>query len=162
RMLDLDLGGAIGRQTRSGRSFLPGPGVAGPQERHEMQRCRRRATVRGGYLPEDIVGAGPGVFDRDVKITRFLQNSRIQQLEFRLLGGSALVFCYQRTVREGRLRVFVKHSQVGMARGGVEIVIDFLDVLAVIAFAVGQPEQPLLEDWIALVPQRKAEAPVKV
>jgi hypothetical protein len=28
----------------------------------------------------------------------------------------------------------------------------------VIAFFVGQPEQPLLEDWVALVPQRDSEA----
>src|SRR5207302_170724 len=36
----------------------------------------------------------------------------------------------------------------------------FLDVLAVIAFRVGEPEQPLLEDRIVLVPQGDREAEV--
>src|SRR5262249_23161175 len=41
----------------------------------------------------------------------------------------------------------------------VEVEVVFLDVLAVIAFAVGQPEQAFLEDGVLAVPQgqRKAE-----
>ena len=45
-----------------------------------------------------------------------------------------------------------------MAWGRIEVVIELLDVLAVIAFAVGQPKHSLLQNRIALVPQRKAEA----
>ena len=44
---------------------------------------------------------------------------------------------------------------VGVA---VEIEVVLLDVLAVIALAVGQAEQPLLEDRVAAVPQREREA----
>src|SRR5262245_42741817 len=40
----------------------------------------------------------------------------------------------------------------------VEVVVAFLDVFAVIAFAVRQTEQTLLEDRIARVPHREAEA----
>ena len=36
------------------------------------------------------------------------------------------------------------------------------DVLAVVALAVGQPEQPLLQDRIAAVPQRQRETPAQV
>src|SRR6516165_5705481 len=58
---------------------------------------------------------------------------------------------------EGRLRVLVKvfHIRVGWRRVEVEIV--FLDVLAVVPLAVGQPEQAFLEDLIASVPQAKRE-----
>ena len=45
-----------------------------------------------------------------------------------------------------------------MGRRAVEIVIQLLGVLAVIAFGIGEPEQPLLEDRIAMVPQCDGEA----
>src|SRR5262245_6731181 len=45
-----------------------------------------------------------------------------------------------------------------MRRGVVEVVVALLDVLAVIAFVVGQAKQPLLQDRIATVPQRQGEA----
>src|SRR5262249_7831478 len=40
----------------------------------------------------------------------------------------------------------------------IEIEVILLDVLAVIPLAVGQSEQPFLEDWIAPIPQREREA----
>ena len=40
----------------------------------------------------------------------------------------------------------------------VEVEVVLLDVLAVVALAVGQPEQPLLEDRVLAVPQRQREA----
>ena len=42
------------------------------------------------------------------------------------------------------------------------VIIQFLDVLAVVALAVGQAEQPLLQDRVAAVPQRDAQAPAQV
>ena len=45
-----------------------------------------------------------------------------------------------------------------MRRRGVEVVVELLDVLAVVALGVGQAEQPLLEDRVAAVPQRQGEA----
>ena len=48
--------------------------------------------------------------------------------------------------------------QVRVARGRVEVVVDLLDVLAVVALRPGQPEEPLLEDGIGAVPQRQGEA----
>jgi hypothetical protein len=41
---------------------------------------------------------------------------------------------------------------------GVEIVVELLHVLAVVAFAVRQAEQALLQDGIAPVPQRDRQA----
>src|SRR6185503_13698483 len=39
-----------------------------------------------------------------------------------------------------------------------EIVVDLLDVLAVVAFLVGQAEQPLFQDGVVPVPQRERQA----
>jgi hypothetical protein len=45
-----------------------------------------------------------------------------------------------------------------MSRRAVEVEVVLLDVLAVVALAVGEPEQPLLEDRVAPVPEREREA----
>ena len=45
-----------------------------------------------------------------------------------------------------------------MARDRVEVPPVLLDVLAVIALSPGQPEGPLLQDRVAPVPQRQAQA----
>jgi hypothetical protein len=45
-----------------------------------------------------------------------------------------------------------------MRRRAVEVVVELLDVLAVIALGIGQPEQPLFEDRVAAVPQRQTQA----
>src|SRR5262249_32635798 len=52
----------------------------------------------------------------------------------------------------------ILHIRVG--RGAVEVIVIFLDVLAVIGLAVGQAEYPFLEDRVLAVPQgqRKAQS----
>src|SRR4051794_30361774 len=45
-----------------------------------------------------------------------------------------------------------------MRRGAVEVEVILLDVLPVVALAVGQAEQPLLEDGVFAVPQGQGEA----
>ena len=42
-----------------------------------------------------------------------------------------------------------------MGRRAVQVEVILLDVLAVIPLAVGQPEQPLLEDRIIAIPERQ-------
>src|SRR6267142_2676641 len=45
-----------------------------------------------------------------------------------------------------------------MRRCGVQVVIEFLAVLTMIAFAVGKAEKTLFENWIASVPKGKRQA----
>ena len=40
----------------------------------------------------------------------------------------------------------------------VQVIIIFLDVLAVIALSIGQPERPLLENRVLAVPQGECKA----
>ena len=44
-----------------------------------------------------------------------------------------------------------------MGRGAVEVEIIFFDVLPVVALAIGQAEQPFLEDRVLAIPQRKGK-----
>src|SRR5262249_14416951 len=67
-------------------------------------------------------------------------------------------FFDQRCVRKGTLRVLVKRLEVGVRRRGVEVVIAFLHVLAVIALIVRQAEQPLLQNRVSPIPQGDREA----
>src|SRR5262249_42753249 len=59
---------------------------------------------------------------------------------------------------EPALWVLVEHLEVGVGRSGIEVVVDLLHVLAVVALPVGQSEQPLLQDRIAAVPQGQGQA----
>ena len=45
-----------------------------------------------------------------------------------------------------------------MGRRAVEVEVVLLDILAVVAFAVGQAEEPFLQDGVLAVPQRQGEA----
>ncbi len=47
-----------------------------------------------------------------------------------------------------------------MGRRVVEVEVTLLDVLAVVAFGVGHPEEPLFEKGVASVPQRERDADV--
>src|SRR5450432_219889 len=65
---------------------------------------------------------------------------------------------YDFVVGIGRLRILVEILQVGMGRCAIEVEIVFLHVFSVIALAVGQPEQSLLDDRIAAIPKREGKA----
>src|SRR5262249_13843761 len=56
------------------------------------------------------------------------------------------------------LGILVQAFHVRVGRGAVEVEVVLLHVLAVVALAVGQPEQPLFQDRILPVPQRQGEA----
>jgi hypothetical protein len=89
-----------------------------------------------------------------------LSNTRVQQLVFELQPVALPVGLHQVLVRIRGLRILVEIFHVGVGRRAVEIEVILLDVLAVIALAVGQPEQALLENRILSVPQRQREAEI--
>src|SRR5215831_7064533 len=45
-----------------------------------------------------------------------------------------------------------------MAGDGIEVIVQFLDVLAVVSLSIGKPKQTLLENRITAVPERKRQA----
>jgi len=81
----------------------------------------------------------------------------VDQLEFRIVPAALAVANDNLLVRVCLLRVFVQVLHVRVSRGTVEVEVILLDVLAMIAFAVGQPEHALLEDRVVAVPQRQRE-----
>ncbi len=109
---------------------------------------------------DDVVRALLGVLDRDIEITVVLEHAGVEDLVFGITEAAAGVFRHQVVVGEGGLRVLVEHAHVRMAGNAIEVEVQLLDVLAVVAFGVGQAEQPLLENGVVFVPQGQAQAPV--
>ncbi len=112
-------------------------------------------AIVDGDLHENIVGRSFCVFNKHIEVAIFVEQTRVEELELRVFGAAAAVFLEEPRVGEGCLGILVEHLQVRVARRSVEVVVQLLDVFAMIAFRVGQPEQPFLEDRVFAVPQRE-------
>jgi len=151
-------GAAVHAQLRLMRAVLPAPGISKYQLGQQVQGRGRVAPVVRRDAHEHIVDARLGVFHENVEVAVVIEESGVEQLVFRRADAAATVLAHQVRIGKGGLRILVKHFHVGMRRCCIQVVIEFLDVLAVIAFAVGQAEQALLEDGISLVPQGERQA----
>jgi hypothetical protein len=152
RVMGLD--GAVADSFESGPSLDigPGPGITEPELRKHMDLGRLRPTVVHGQPHQDVVRGRLGVFHKYVKVTVVIEHTRIEQLVLVFVPAASTVRLDQLGIGELPVRVLVEHLQIGMRGRGVEVVVQLLDVLAVVPFAVGQPEQPLLQDGVAAVP----------
>ena len=94
----------------------------------------------------------------DVEVAVVVEDARVEQLVLELLLRPPPVGLHQVLVRERCLRVLVEVAHVRVRGRRVEVEVVLLDVLAVVALAVGEPEQALLEDRVATVPEGEREA----
>ncbi len=117
-----------------------------------------RAAIVDSDAHQDVVDTGLGVFDLDIEIAVVFEQPGIDELVFRLPDAAAPALLDQAAVRKFGLRVFVEGLQIGMGRSGVEVVVQLLDVLAMVPFTVGEAEQALLQNGVSRIPhgQRKA------
>ena len=107
---------------------------------------------------QDVLRRFLGVLDEDVEVAILMEDAGVEQLVFELVPAAAATGLNKIAVRVLRLRVLVEVLHVRVGRRAVEVEVVFLDVLAVVAFAVGQAEQPLLQDGVLAVPQGQREA----
>src|SRR5262249_51624981 len=96
--------------------------------------------------------------DEDVKVTVLVEHARVEQLVLEFLTAPRAAGCDEVAVRVGGLGILVEVLHVRMGRRAVEVEVILLDVLAVVALAVGQSEQAFLEDGVLAVPQSQGEA----
>ncbi len=148
-------GGA--RDPRPVGAIAPRPGVPIPDRRHQMDRRGIRAAVGHADPDDDVIGRRLGVFHDDVEEAVLVQRARVLELVLGVVAGPARVLLDQRLVREAALRIAVQRLEVRARRRRVEVRIDLLDVLAVVALRPAQPEQPLLQDRIDPVPERQGQ-----
>ena len=150
------------RKRRLRRPALPRPRVAVPQVREEVDRRRLRPPIRRDDPAEDVLLVDLRVLDLDVEIAARFERiaERVDQLELRVVPPAPPVLGDEFAVGESDLRVLVEHPHVAVRRRAVEVEVVLLHVLAVVALVAGQPEEALLEDGVALVPEGDAEAHV--
>src|ERR1700723_881748 len=79
---------------------------------------------------------------------------------FRIVAGSFAIFSDQQFVGEFSVRIFVQIFQIRTGGRGVEVVVILFDVLAMVAFTIGEAEEALLEDRIFFVPHGQRETNV--
>ena len=124
--------------TRTLGPCLPRPLVAEPERGQYMEFSRLRSAVVNADLDEDVFGRLLGIFDEDVKVAILIENTAVEQFVFEFVASPPAAGVNQVGIREGRLRILVEVLHVRVGRGTVEVEVVFLDVLAVIALAVGQ------------------------
>ena len=145
-------------RARFGRSLAPRPDVAEPELGHDAQVGGVRTAVGHGNDGMDVVDIFLGIFDGHVEESVPVEDSGRLDLVFGLVAATAQPLADEVLIREGGLRITVEELQVGVARGRVEVVIDLLDVLSVVALLVGQAEEPFLQDVVPAVPQGEGQA----
>ncbi len=145
-------------QLRLRATALLRPGVAEPQRRQHVQRRRIGAAVGDADLHQQVVRRGLSVFDEDVEVAAAVEHAGVQQFVLGLMPAARAVGAHDVVVGIGRLRVLVQVLHVRVRGRAVEVEVVLLDVLAVVAFAVGQTEGALLQDRVTAVPQRQREA----
>src|SRR5262249_691300 len=99
-----------------------------------------------------------GILDEHVEVAILIEDSGIEQLVLEFVAAALLVGLDKVAIGEGSLGILVEILHVRVGRGGVEVEVILLDVVAVVPLAVGQPEQELLENGILAVPEGPREA----
>ena len=135
----------------------PRPGVAKPKRGQQVKRGALRSAIGHRESNQNVVRRIFRVFGEHVKVTVVIENTALHQLELRFVLAAAAVLFDQPRIRKFGLGIFIKRLQIRMGRRGIEVKIAFFHVLAVIALAVGESEEPLLQNRILAVPQRQRE-----
>ena len=112
-----------------------------------------------GYtdLDQDVSRRRFRVLDKNVEISVLVKDAGIEQFVFRVVAASSPAGLDKIAVRICVLWVFIEILHVRMGWRTIQVKIIFFDVLTVIALAIGQAEQPLLEDRVLAVPQGESE-----
>src|SRR5688572_27012480 len=146
------LGGSV-RFSNPGR-----PVVTEPQCRQQMQVGSVRSPVDRRDPHQDVFGGALCVLHEHVEIAVLMEHAGVEQLVLHLVTAAPAVRLQQVGVRIGGLRVLVEVFHVRVRRRAIEVEVVLLHVLAMVAFVVGQPEEPLFENRILAVPESQAEA----
>ena len=94
----------------------------------------------------------------DIPVPILSERVRVQNLILGSVTVAVLVHANELLVRIRLLRILVQVLHVRVGRGGVEVVVELLDVLAMVPLVSSHAEEPLLEDMVPSVPERQREA----
>ena len=145
-------------QRRLAIVLAPRPGIAKPQGRQDPQPGRFRPAVVDGDADEHVFRTLLGVLHEHVEVPVLIENAGVEEFVLEVFPRSSAVGLDQVPVGKLALRVLVQILHVRVRRRAVDVEVVLLHVLAVVALAVGESEEALLQDRVALVPQRQRKA----
>ena len=127
-----------------------------------MQHGRFRIGFWSGpvmhrYGHQYILWSGFGVFNKHVEIPIRIEKARVKQFKFGVQPSPVPVFGQQLLIRIRCLRVLVQHPLVGVRRCRVKIIVQFLNILAVVPLAVGQAKIPLFQNRVLPIPECQSQ-----
>src|SRR5204862_414161 len=96
--------------------------------------------------------------DLDVEVAAVVEHAAVDQFELGIAQTAPAVFVKQLTIWIFGLRILVEHPLIGVTRQRVEVEVTLLHVLAVIPLRRHESEIALLQNRIALVPERHRPA----
>src|SRR6266403_1713566 len=123
-----------------------------------MKPGRFTPAIVHGDTDEHVFRALLGVFDKNVKVAVVVKYAGVEQLVLELFPRAPPVGLDKVPVGILTLRVFIEVLHVGVRWRALEVEVVLLDVLAMVRLAVGEPEEALLQNRVALVPQGQREA----
>src|SRR5271157_1713775 len=122
-----------------------------------MDRRVFRSAIANGNLHQNIFRCSFTILDKHIKVTLLVEGVCIDQLELRILFAPAAILFKEPSVGEFFLRILVKHLEIRMRRRGVEVVVKFFNVFAVISLTVREAEKPLFQNRILPVPEGQTQ-----
>ena len=123
-----------------------------------MQFCCVRSPVGSRDPHQDVLRTVFGIFHEDVEVAVVLEDASVEEFILHVVLRTTAVRLHQVGVRKRLLWVLVEILHVRVRRRAVEIEVILFHILAVVAFAVREAEEPFLQDGILPVPQSEREA----
>ncbi len=123
----------------------PRPGVAEGNGRQNRNRRVFRPPIMHRHAHHEVFLIGLGVFDVDVEVLVVVEDSCVGNLVFQFGFATPGVFLPDFLVREQILRVLVQHLHVRVRGRAVEVVVQILDIFAVVGLGIGQAKHSLFE-----------------
>ena len=96
--------------------------------------------------------------DEHVPVPIILKQVSVQNLVLRYVASALLVLLYELLVRVSLLRILVQELHVRVCWSRIQIVVQLLDIFAVITLVAGHAEEALFKNRVLLVPEGKREA----
>src|ERR1700676_1085299 len=154
--------GAVRRRGQFGAIGIvsPRPCVSEPELREDVDHRLLWASVTDRNLHQNVLWRRLGVLDEDIEVAVVIEDVGVDQLTLGIVPGAPAVLLDELRIGKRPLWVLVEHLQVRMRRRGIQVVIELLDVLAMIGLIVGEAEETLLQNRVMAIPQRHRQAQV--
>src|SRR5256885_3242707 len=127
-----------------------------------MQGCGFRSAVRGSNADEQIVRGDLAVLHYYVEVAALIEDTGIEQFEFRIQSRALCVLLNQALVGKSALRILIEVLHVRVRRSIVQIVVALFYIFTMISLRTGKAKEPFLQDAIFAIPERQGEAQILI